>query len=246
MAGSLSCRLSWHLRAVAHYDELRPVPIFGHPGFIATPTNPLSVLVASRANALRSLPTDHTDDLHHTERRWFAIRTGHRKEKVVAKLLGRSGVEHMLPLRDRPYQYRSKRGVRKLPLLPGYLFVRLIAAESPLIWETSFTYGFVKVGRNRLQIHQPEIDLLLRLSTEHTLEWKVEEKVNTLEEGCPVEISKGPLAGVRGHYVRAKGRSTFIIALHGMDGDLYCEVPPELVIPITTPLSDSPGFTLRA
>ncbi|WP_116127851.1 transcription termination/antitermination NusG family protein [Lewinella sp. IMCC34183] len=173
------------------------------------------------------------DDLHVDEPRWFAVRVGHRKEKVVAKQLGLLGVECFLPLRERPFRYKSKTGVRQIPLLGGYLFVRIVAQQALDVQRQNFVFGFVKLGSERRQVKPYEIDLLKRLSTDDTLEWVVEEKLETLSPGSLVEICRGPLAGVRGHYVSAKNKKTFIISFGGLDARLMtCEVRPQDVIPL--------------
>ena len=151
----------------------------------------------------------------------------------MARQLAKAGVEYFLPLRERPFHYRSKTGVRQLPLLAGYLFVRIIANQALTVQRENFVFGFVKLGRERRQVKQHEIDLLKRLSTDNSLEWVVEEKLEELQAGSLVEICRGPLAGVRGHYVTARDKKTFIISFGGLDARLMtCEVSPRDIIPL--------------
>lgn len=173
------------------------------------------------------------DDLHPDEARWFAVRVGHRKEKVVAKLLDIEGVTYFLPLRERPFKYKSKTGVRQIPLLGGYIFVRIVASQQLQVQRLNFVFGFIKIGKERRQVTQAEIDLLRRLSIDNTIEWVVEEKLQELESGTVVEIARGPLAGVRGYYLHAKTKKKFIISFGGLDARLMtCEVSPEDIIPL--------------
>ena len=173
------------------------------------------------------------DDLHAEEYRWFAIRVGNRKEKVVAKQLNREGIETYLPLRDRPFHYKSKTGVRQIPLLGGYLFVKISSRESWQVLQPSFVFGCVKLGKDRRQIKKAELDVLRKLSTDNSLEWVVEDKLQELEPGSLVEICRGPLAGVRGHYINAKNKKTFVISFGGLDARLMtCEVSPDDVVPL--------------
>ncbi len=173
------------------------------------------------------------DDLHPDQARWFAVRVGHRKEKVVAKLLDIEGVEYFLPLRERPFKYKSKTGVRQIPLLGGYIFVRIVAGQQLQVQRLSFVFGFIKIGKERRQVTQDEIDLLRRLSVDNTIKWVVEDKLQEMESGTVVEIARGPLAGVRGYYLHAKSKKKFIISFGGLDARLMtCEVSPEDVIPL--------------
>ena len=151
----------------------------------------------------------------------------------MTKLLERDGIEHYLPLRDRPFTYKSKTGVRQIPLLGGYVFVKIISSQSVVVLQPSQVFGFVRLGRNRKQVTQAEIDLLRRLSSDNALEWAVEEKASAFNPGCRVEIARGPLAGVRGYYVQAKTKKTFLVSFDGLDARLMtCEVSPTDVIPI--------------
>nr|WP_256534287.1 transcription termination/antitermination NusG family protein [Lewinella sp. JB7] len=206
-------------------------------------------MITANFKPLKPANSLHTDDLHPAEPRWFAVRVGHRKEKVVAKLLQQEGVECFLPLRDRPFNYKSKTGVRRIPLLGGYLFVRIVAREALIVQRVNFVFGFVKIGADRRQVTLQEIDLLKRLSSDDTLEWVVEEKLGTLHPGTLVEICRGPLSGVRGHYLSAKNKKTFIISFGGLDARLMtCEVSPADVIPLddqTTAQEEKPSPTAK-
>lgn len=171
--------------------------------------------------------------MHAVEPRWFALKVGYRKEKVVKKLLEYAGVECFLPIRDRPFRYKSKTGVRQIPLLGGYLFVRVVTAQVNAVLQPSFVFGFVRIGRYRKQVTEAEIELLQRLCTNHHLQWEVETQAPELTAGTLVEIARGPLAGVRGHYVEKKNKKTFIISFGGLDARLTtCEVAPEMIIPL--------------
>ncbi|WP_238749151.1 transcription termination/antitermination NusG family protein [Neolewinella maritima] len=181
---------------------------------------------------------DFVDDLDPQYARWFALRVGHRKEKVVAKQLQPSGIEVFVPLRDRPFHYKSKVGVRQLPLLGGYVFVRIVTSQATLVLQPTFVFGFVKLGRSRRQVTASEIELLRRISTDHSLQWDVEDAVDAFQPGCAVEIARGPLAGVRGQYVTAKSKKIFLITFAGLDARLMTyEVAPEDVIPLSSAAS---------
>ena len=191
------------------------------------------VLISSSPKNPQSQQPNPLDDLHPEEPRWFAIRVGNRKEKVVVKHLQRDDIETFLPLRERPFNYKSKTGVRQIPLLGGYLFVKIVSREAVKVLQPPFVFGFVKLGRERRQIKQEEIDLLRRLSTDNSFEWVVEEKMATLQPGQLVEICRGPLSGVRGHYIDAKNKKTFVISLGGLDARLMTyEVSPQDIVPL--------------
>ena len=189
-------------------------------------------VATSPTSSFRNQPSVK-DDLHPLEARWFAIKVGHRKEKVIAKQLAREGVEYFFPLRDKPFRYKSKTGVRQIPLLGGYLFVKIVASQAIQVVRINHVFGFVRLGRERRCIKPIEIELLRRLAANDSLEWVVEEKLSDLQPGTLVEICRGPLAGVRGHYVEAKSKKTLVISFDGLDARLMtCEVSPHDVMPL--------------
>ena len=183
-----------------------------------------------------SLPQNHnnlsTGDLHPTERRWFAVRVGPRKEKVVARQLEGRGIGHYLPLRERVFNYQRKSGTRQLPLLPGYLFVYACRADYLPVISTTYVYGFVKIGREFRRVTEAEMEVLRRISSDSDVSWE-EVAEEELAAGTPVEIATGPLAGVRGYFLEQKTRKTFVITFGGLDARLAtCEVDPRNLIPL--------------
>lgn len=188
---------------------------------------------SSKFNGFSAAAPRPGDDLDVLEPRWFAVRTSARHEKKAAGQLTKFGVECYVPLRERQYQYRSKQVTRQLPLVTGYVFVRIVRQQEQRIYETHYTRGYVRIGRRRIQITQAEIDLLAKLSTDRELEWETVEEAFAYEDGTPVEIIKGPLAGVKGHYVERKNKKTFIIALSGLGALLStCEIDPLWLSPL--------------
>ncbi len=174
----------------------------------------------------------NTGDLHPTERRWFAVRVGPRKEKVVARQLERSGIHHYLPLRERVFNYKRKSGTRQLPLLAGYLFVFVCKADYLAVISTTYLYGFIKIGREFRRVTEAEMELLRRISSDRSVSWE-EVAEEEMLAGTPVEIATGPLAGVRGYYLEKKSKKTFVITFGGLDARLAtCEVDPRNLIPL--------------
>ena len=177
--------------------------------------------------------TSYVDELHATEHRWFAVRTSSRHEKKALKELQRAGVEAYIPLRQKTVHYTSKTVSRELPLLTGYVFVRIVKSEELTILRAHYTAGFVKLGRERRRVTDAEIELLRRISSDRQLDWQSVEEAFDFREGTPVEILKGPLAGVRGYYLHKKSKKTFVISFGGLGACLAtCEVDPRYLVAI--------------
>ena len=194
----------------------------------------MAIHISSLNHSLRNRASSTDDDLHLRDRRWFAVRTAARHEKKASNELRRAGIECYVPLRERIYNYASKKVTRQLPLLTGYVFVRINKAEEQAIIRAHYCSGFVTLGRIRRQVREAEMDLLRKLSADRQLDWETVDEVFDFREGTPVEIIKGPLVGVRGYYQHKKNKKTFVISLGSFGACLStCEVDPTYLVALS-------------
>ena len=149
--------------------------------------------------------------LHETDSRWFAIRTRARCEKSVRQQLERQEVTAYVPLQSFVRQYERKTRTVSLPLIPGFVFVRINKGQYLTVVSTPHVAGFVKNGADLLSIPEGEIAVLRRVTLEKGLELEAVEGV--LAEGDLVEISAGTLAGLQGRLLRVSDKKRVQIAL---------------------------------
>jgi transcription antitermination factor NusG len=191
----------------------------------------MAIRISSLNHRLQPKNNQATDDLHVREQRWFAVRTSSKHEKKAVKELTSRGIDAWTPLREKVYHYASKKVTRQLPLLTGYVFVYITQQEENTVRFAHYVSCFLKIGRTRRQVTTAEMDLLRKLSTDRTLDWETVEDSFDFNEGTPVEIIKGPLVGVRGHYISKKNKKTFVIALGSLNACLAtCEVDPRYLV----------------
>jgi transcription antitermination factor NusG len=191
----------------------------------------MAIRISSLNHSLQSLKNAPADDMHVSERRWFAVRTAAKHEKIAVKELRSLGIECYIPLREKTYNYPSKKVIRELPLLSGYVFVHIWRSEENTVRFANYVSRFVTLGRNRKKVTDTEMDLLRKISTDRKLDWQTIEKSFDFTEGTPVEIIKGSLAGVRGIYMNKKNKKTFVIALGSLHACLStCEVDPRYLV----------------
>lgn len=172
-----------------------------------------------------------SDDLHLEERRWFAVRTAAKHEKKAVRELSRAGIEAWTPVREKVYNYTSKKVTRQLPLLVGYAFVKINQPEEITVRRAHYVARFVTVGKRRKCVTPTEIELLQKISTDRQLDWTTVDEAFDFAEGTPVEIIHGTLAGVKGIYLKKKNKKTFVIALSGLGACLStCEIDPTALV----------------
>ncbi len=142
-------------------------------------------------------------------RAWYALHTRSRFENTVNdRLLGKS-VEVFLP----KTLVRSKRVDRKkmirIPLFAGYLFVRtdLNPKEHLEILKTAGAVHFVGNSEGPIPVSDESIESLkIMAASDKEIVTGIE-----LQEGDPVTVIRGPLAGITGFFVRYKGDTGRVI-----------------------------------
>lgn len=163
-----------------------------------------------------------TTQLHETEPRWFAIQTRPKGEKFVQRLLAKKGIHAYVPLQRLLRRYtRSTRLVEK-PLINCYVFVRIVQAQYLPVLETEHVSGFIKFNKGLIAIPEAEIELLRRITLEDGLELELVR--GALQEGDPVVINAGNLAGLRGKIVQAAGKNRFQVELETLGYSLLMDV----------------------
>jgi transcription antitermination factor NusG len=155
-----------------------------------------------------------------SSKRWFAVQVQPRKEQLVGSLLALKGHEHFLPLRNRETHTVSRWTNRK-PLFPGYLFCRLdTGALETRIVTTPGVVRLVGFGAAPDPIPDYEIESL-RIVTETSALWQVEPR---LQHGAAVQISTGPLSGVQGRFIHARGKDRVVVQVEILNGGVSVEV----------------------
>ncbi len=137
---------------------------------------------------------------------WFALKTRAQHEKVVRDRLRKLGFEHLLPILLRVSQWHDRKKVIEAPLFPGYCFARLADEHRSTVLQLPGVAYIVGHGGKAEAIPHQEIEALRRLGRSG-LQY---EAAFSLVEGDPVEIIRGPLAGVRGTLV-CRERSHHVI-----------------------------------
>ena len=194
----------------------------------------MAIRITSLNHRLNTSTGLHLDELHVSEKRWFAVRTSHKHEKRAAAELRKAGVEVFLPIREKVSHYPTKTVVKQLPLLSSYVFVRIVLREERTVRNTPFTAGFVRLGRDRKRVSDREIELLRLISTDRNLGFEEVSAAFDFSKGTLVEIISGPMAGVRGRYVQKKSKKAFVISLVGGGALLgTCEIDPRMLAPVT-------------
>jgi len=140
---------------------------------------------------------------------WYAAHTCANHENRVSEQLAAHEVEHFLPVYRSVRRWRDRRVELKLPLFPGYVFVRLALRDRLRVLQIPSVARLVGFGG--LPAALPDEDMeILRVGLDSRL---AAEPHPYLTEGRRVQVRSGPLAGMRGILLRRRGKARFVVSM---------------------------------
>jgi transcription antitermination factor NusG len=162
--------------------------------------------------------------ISNTERKWFAIYTRFKREKMVHRQLQEKGIETYLPLSTHKRVYTRKIKKIELPIISCYVFVKIFHSEYFSVLSTQDVVKFVKFSQELLAIPEREINILKAITGEN-----IEVEANRLvpELGDDIEICFGALYGLKGKLVDHHNDKNVVIELEQMGFSMRMHVDPQ-------------------
>ena len=143
------------------------------------------------------------------EPNWYAIYTVANQEKLVAERLEFYNIECYLPLFETVRRRTDRRVTLRLPLFPGYLFVRIALGEKLQVLKTPGVVRIIGSTTGPISVPNEDIELLQRgLSAPVKAEAYI-----YLKKGCRVRIVNGPFSGTEGILLRRKCGLRVVISI---------------------------------
>ena len=143
------------------------------------------------------------------EQKWYAAYTSANHEWSVAAQLDVRSVEHFLPTYSSVRRWKDRRVTLKLPLFPGYVFVRMAMRERALVMQVPGVARLVGFNGGPTPLPVEEIEGLKR----GLMSGMRAEPHRFLTAGRRVRVRSGPLAGTGGILVRRKSFERLVISL---------------------------------
>jgi transcription antitermination factor NusG len=143
------------------------------------------------------------------EPRWYAAYTCAHHEKRVAAQLAHRSVEHFLPLYGSMRRWKDRRLWLQMPLFPGYVFVRLTPRDRLKVLEVPGVVRLVSFNGVPAPLPDQEIEAI-RIAL---FQDRRAEPYRFLTAGRKVQVKSGPLTGLRGIFIRRKGRTGIVLSM---------------------------------
>jgi transcription antitermination factor NusG len=139
---------------------------------------------------------------------WYAIYTNPNHENRVAQQLRQRPIEHLLPLYESVRRWKDRRVRLRMPLFPGYVFVRFALRDRSEVLKIPGVVHLVSFAGRPAPV--PEEDI--RAVQNCLSHGKLVEPHPYLQVGRRARVKSGPLQGLNGIILRRKNRTRFILS----------------------------------
>jgi transcription antitermination factor NusG len=154
---------------------------------------------------------------------WYVVYTRSRAEKKVCDELTYLNIECFLPLQKKLRQWKDRKKWVEMPLISGYCFVHISNKEYDKVLSTNNVVCYVTFEGKAAVIPAQQIDFLKQMLKQNDFEVTVSQQ--SFKVGKKVEILEGPMIGLRGELVEARGKNRFILRLNQINSTFIIEIP---------------------
>jgi transcription elongation factor/antiterminator RfaH len=156
-------------------------------------------------------------------RSWFVLHTKSRFENVVFDGLINKNIEAFLPKMTVPSKRKDRRLMIRVPLFPGYVFVRT-DLSAPEHLEIVKTIGAVRlVGTNQGPVPVPDDSISsVKIMVDSSQPIKTGSQ---LQKGDKVIVTAGPFAGLTGIFIQYRGKDRVAVNIDALGQFAAIEVP---------------------
>jgi len=144
---------------------------------------------------------------------WFALLTKSNFEKTVYDSILKKKIQAFLPKIRRKSIRKDRNLMIEYPLFPGYIFVRSSFHPADQLSILKTTGAVRLLGNQTSPVPIPDIQVeSLIILTNSNMDLITGSSI-TMKKGDPVMIIEGPLAGLRGEFIRHKGKGRVVIKI---------------------------------
>jgi transcription antitermination factor NusG len=162
-------------------------------------------------------------------KRWHAIYVNSRSEKKIGELLFSKNIAAYVPITKTMRQWSDRKKMVELPLLNGYVFVKISTAEQDKVLQTKGVVNFVRSEGKIAAIREEEINRLKQL-VELGYHLEAGGIDRTYKEGDKIKINSGALKGIEGYVVESKDNRQIEVLLESIGQCIRVRLPKEILL----------------
>ncbi|MCK5730324.1 MAG: UpxY family transcription antiterminator [Draconibacterium sp.] len=156
------------------------------------------------------------------QKKWCVVYTRSRAEKKVREELTINNIECFLPIQKKLRQWKDRKKWVEVPLMSGYCFVNILRKEYDKVLQINNVVCYVTFEGKAAVIPEQQINSLKQMLQQNDFEVSVSQE--SFKLGKKVEIIEGPMIGLKGELVEARGKNKFIIRLKQISSIFTIEV----------------------
>jgi len=156
---------------------------------------------------------------------WYAVYVKSRAEKKAQSELQINEIETFLPLQRKLRQWSDRKKWVEIPLISGYLFVKISRKEYDFVLQSNYVVSYVRFEGTAAVIPDNQIDYLKLMLQQDNLDIEITRE--SFEPGQMIEVIAGPLIGLRGKLVRIKGKNKVAVELEQLGYSALVEIKAE-------------------
>jgi transcription antitermination factor NusG len=171
--------------------------------------------------------------------RWYALYTRSRSEKKLYSELEEKGIEAYLPLKKELRVWSDRKKWVETPLFNSYVFVKVSDREYFDAVNSYWAVRYVCFESHAVPIPDSQIESL-KLFLEDTKR-NVELTQSSLKKGDHLEVTLGPLKGVRGELLQLRGQHRIVLRFISLGCCVHADISMEEVKRLNTPVEVNYG-----
>jgi transcription antitermination factor NusG len=155
---------------------------------------------------------------------WYAVYIKSRAEKKAQSDLQFIEIETFLPLQRKLRQWSDRKKWVEMPLIPGYLFVKISSKEHDQVLQSNNIVSYVRFEGKAAVIPENQIEYLkLMLRKDHS---EIEITQENLAPGQLIEVISGPMIGLQGKLIKINGKNKLAVELGQIGYSALVEISP--------------------
>lgn len=158
--------------------------------------------------------------------KWYVITTRSRAEKKVSSGLSKMNIHHFLPLQKQLKQWKDRRKWVEVPLFSSYIFVFTCEKYKNDVFEVPGVIRFLSVKGHVSTLKEEEIERIRKICRQ---EHEVQISNRSLISGDEVEVTQGPLRGLKGRVSEKANNAFLYIQIENLGFTAFFKIDKQLL-----------------
>lgn len=161
---------------------------------------------------------------------WHALYIKSRAEKKAQFELQAQGIETFLPLQRKLRQWSDRKKWVEIPVMSGYLFVRVCRKEYDQVLQSNYVVSYVRFEGKAAVVPDDQIEYLKLMLKQTDVD--VEITSAKLKPGQMIEVISGPLIGLKGKLQKMRGKNKVAVEMEQLGYSALIEIETSDIISI--------------